>query len=308
MHQKGIFHRDIKPANLLYYKNRCCLTDFGLVWTVEQNTHITTENEAIGPVGIRPPEMEYKADKLRQDMDPQKVDVYLFAKTIWIILTGNYNGFRGENRRDDPMICLNKNQLQLGESIQPLHKMMEKATVYSNLERITVEECLEYIDQQIKIAEGVCASNILEALKYDEGIDEVRNQIISDASVFRKPTKIQSALSRLGGITELIVNDFGEDISLGRLNEIDLVESDIFRISLKNEFAHGCMPRIRKVYLRIQQICITDEHICEINSEKFVSGMKSNVIVHTIKELINNPELEVILDGQYLIVLKRLTR
>ena len=308
LHQKGIFHRDIKPANLLYYKNRCCLTDFGLVWTVEQNTHITTENEAIGPVGIRPPEMEYKADKLRQDMDPQKVDVYLFAKTIWIILTGNYNGFRGEYRRDDPMICLNKNQLQLGESIQPLHKMMEKATVYSNLERITVEECLEYIDQQIKIAEGVCASNILEALKYDEGIDEVRNQIISDASVFRKPTKIQSALSRLGGITELIVNDFGEEISLGRLNEIDLVESDIFRISLKNEFAHGCMPRIRKVYLRIQQICITDEHICEINSEKFVSGMKSNVIVHTIKELVNNPELEVILDGQYLIVLKRLTR
>ena len=112
----------------------------------------------------------------------------------------------------------------------------------------------------------------------------------------------------MGGITELIVKDFGEEISLGRLNEIDLVESDIFRISLKNEFAHGCMPRIRKVYLRIQQICITDEHICEINSEKFVSGMKSNVIVHTIKELINNPELEVILDGQYLIELKRLTR
>ena len=53
LHQEGVFHRDIKPANLLFYNNKCCLTDFGLVWNVDEADHITGVNEAIGPVGIR---------------------------------------------------------------------------------------------------------------------------------------------------------------------------------------------------------------------------------------------------------------
>ena len=38
---------------MLFYNNKCCLTDFGLVWNVDEADHITGVNEAIGPVGIR---------------------------------------------------------------------------------------------------------------------------------------------------------------------------------------------------------------------------------------------------------------
>lgn len=31
LHDKGIFHRDIKPSNIYFYKERACLSDFGLV-------------------------------------------------------------------------------------------------------------------------------------------------------------------------------------------------------------------------------------------------------------------------------------
>lgn len=66
LHQNRVFHRDIKPANLLFYKNKCCLTDFGLAWNVDDGDHITGVNEAIGPVEIRPPEMEFNIEKLKK--------------------------------------------------------------------------------------------------------------------------------------------------------------------------------------------------------------------------------------------------
>ena len=160
--------------------------------------------------------MEYNIDRLRQKIDYQKVDVYLFAKTIWIALTGNYNGFRGEYHRNDLMIYLDKKRLGLGETIEPLHRMMEKATLYSNSrERITLEECLELIDQQIAVAEKRIPKNVLASLLYDENMYEVRNQIASDASIFDTPQKMQVAVSKLEEFAEISVNDFGEKILLG---------------------------------------------------------------------------------------------
>ena len=93
LHKMGVYHRDIKPENILFYNNRLCLSDFGLVWTIQEDNHITGNLEAVGPARIRPPEMEYNIEKVKEDIDFQKVDAYLFVKTIWIILTGNRNGF-----------------------------------------------------------------------------------------------------------------------------------------------------------------------------------------------------------------------
>lgn len=121
LHKMGVYHRDIKPENILFYNNRLCLSDFGLVWTIQEDNHITGNLEAVGPARIRPPEMEYNIEKVKEDIDFQKVDAYLFVKTIWIILTGNRNGFRGEYNRADFRIYLNKNHLKLGRTVEPLH-------------------------------------------------------------------------------------------------------------------------------------------------------------------------------------------
>ena len=32
LHKMGYAHRDIKPSNILWYSNRICLCDFGLLW------------------------------------------------------------------------------------------------------------------------------------------------------------------------------------------------------------------------------------------------------------------------------------
>lgn len=306
LHQKGIYHRDIKPANLLFYKDRCCFTDFGLAWSVENNEHITTENEAVGPAGIRPPEMEYNIDRLRQKIDYQKVDVYLFAKTIWIALTGNYNGFRGEYHRNDLMIYLDKKRLGLGETIEPLHRMMEKATLYSNSERITLEECLELIDQQIAVAEKRIPKNVLASLLYDESMYEVRNQIASDASIFDTPQKMQVAVSKLEEFAEISVNDFGEKISLGVLRKAELIEENVFALTIKNKFAIGGMGRNRKLIVKIKQIIIRDDGSNEISIEKFSAPVNVKTIVHRIGELKSIVEAEIGIDGNYLLLMNRI--
>ena len=64
-------------------------------------------------------------------------------------LTGNRNGFRGEYNRADFRIYLNKNHLKLGRTVEPLHRMMELATVHCNQDRITIEECFDIINQAL---------------------------------------------------------------------------------------------------------------------------------------------------------------
>lgn len=35
LHECGFAHRDIKPKNLLVFEKRLCLSDFGLIWSIE---------------------------------------------------------------------------------------------------------------------------------------------------------------------------------------------------------------------------------------------------------------------------------
>ena len=88
LHAIGYAHRDIKPKNLLMFKKRLYLSDFGLVWNInDQDEHITEAKDCLGTKAIRPPELQPVGDI--NDVDYRKSDVYLYAKTIWMILHCN---------------------------------------------------------------------------------------------------------------------------------------------------------------------------------------------------------------------------
>lgn len=304
LHKSGVFHRDIKPANILYYKNRCFLTDFGLVWNVEEDRHITGNDEALGPDGIRPPEMENHVEKLNIEIDPQKVDVYLFVKTIWIILTGNHKGFRGEYNRTDRMIYLDKNQLNLGKSIEPLHKMLEEATRYDNRERITVDDCLDYIEQQIAIAENTVSESILTSLIYDESLSEVKNQIPSDAKLFYEPEKIILALSKMINTVEVVGEEYGKTVSLGLLNIIERVDADLFKINLRNNASLDGRKN-RKMYVRITQLSISNENISVIETGTITNTDAVNNVVSKLGDYLIGKGDEIALSGCFKFMLKK---
>ena len=134
LHKKNHAHRDIKPENILFYNNETFLSDFGLVWDSYDDQNLTSIGEGIGPNRIRPPELDAYSEKVA-DYDFQASDIYLFAKTIWIVLTEYKNGFRGEYSRGDPAICLNHFSLDLGSTLEPLHKLLDGATKHDYADR-----------------------------------------------------------------------------------------------------------------------------------------------------------------------------
>ncbi|WP_287204328.1 MULTISPECIES: protein kinase [Alteromonadales] len=91
LHNKNISHRDIKPSNILLYEERLYFTDFGLV-KYPKRENITPERRDVGAKFTMAPEMRRYADSA----DGLKADVYSFAKTIWIALTGEERGFDGQ--------------------------------------------------------------------------------------------------------------------------------------------------------------------------------------------------------------------
>ncbi|MGP5012065.1 protein kinase domain-containing protein [Psychrobacter glacincola] len=91
LHDKGYYHRDIKPANILFVDDRLYLADFGLV-KFPNNKDITEEKADVGPKFTMAPEMRRNASIASGEF----ADVYSFAKTLWITITGNHKCFDGQ--------------------------------------------------------------------------------------------------------------------------------------------------------------------------------------------------------------------
>lgn len=91
LHSKNIAHRDIKPANILYFNNRLCLADFGLV-KYPGKENITPDKRDVGAKFTMAPEMRREASSA----DGMPADVFSLAKSLWIALTKQEKGFDGQ--------------------------------------------------------------------------------------------------------------------------------------------------------------------------------------------------------------------
>ncbi len=152
LHELGYAHRDIKPKNLLVLEGKVCLADFGLVWNIsDTDEHVTEVNDRLGPQAIRPPELQ-PVEKI-DGIDYRKSDVYLYAKTIWMVLQCNNSGFPSEYARTVDAIYISKEKFQL-ETAESLDCLLEVATKYNYWERAGIEECINYIENQLRIIKG----------------------------------------------------------------------------------------------------------------------------------------------------------
>lgn len=97
IHDLGFSHRDIKPDNILWYNEKPCFCDFGLVKDENDTANLTKNEKNLGAKFTIAPEMKRNP----YNSDGKKADIYSFAKTIWMLLTGDELGFEGSYNFED---------------------------------------------------------------------------------------------------------------------------------------------------------------------------------------------------------------
>lgn len=155
LHSLGYCHRDIKPANIFIKDKTVLLGDLGLVWN-EEYEDLTMIGEGIGPANTRPPEC-YKgfANTIPNELQ-YAVDVYEFAKTMWMILKNEKNCFNGQYHSGLMNVSIELDDFQQDsrfyiKTLGPLHNLLEIATRDDSLQRPTIEELLSKMNKFIEV-------------------------------------------------------------------------------------------------------------------------------------------------------------
>lgn len=154
LHSRKIAHRDIKPENVLALDGRLCLSDFGLVKYPDLSP-MTPERRDVGAKFTMAPEMRREAS----EADGLPADVFSFAKTLWICLTGEKLGF------DGPYIATSSVGLRnfLGdEYTTTLDEVMTACTQHDPAARPTIERVIEKLRDWRTVVEDFHLRNARE--------------------------------------------------------------------------------------------------------------------------------------------------
>ena len=175
LHEKKWAHRDIKPENILFHQNRLYLVDFGLLWK-QGEKRLTIHEERIGPYKILPPELTL-VNPQDDSVDFCASDVYLFAKVLWMMLMRDNEGFSGPYDRKRGMVYLPLDHYSSEVStLEPLHQMFEQTTIDDFHKRITMDECIDFLETQLCL------------IQYNEKPHQYW-QIKTDSFIFSEKTK-----------------------------------------------------------------------------------------------------------------------
>nr|MBV6628679.1 protein kinase [Oceanococcus sp. HetDA_MAG_MS8] len=154
LHQQGYSHRDIKPANILFYDNQLCFSDFGLVKFPERED-LTPQKRDVGAKFTMAPEMRRRA----ADADGIRADVYSFAKTLWIAITGEDLGFDGQYNPDSVLAL--RSHLE-GLYTTPLDRLLTECTDTDPNRRPSMASVRDRIKEWVALTEDFFKRNQLE--------------------------------------------------------------------------------------------------------------------------------------------------
>lgn len=141
LHARGVSHRDVKPDNLFRWNNAWAVGDFGLV-RIPEMPRVTHTTERLGPWAILPPEMR----RVARNADGKAADVYLLAKTLWILLTREKNGFDGPYVPDDRVLSL-ESRCGWDSFVHPLEELIAASTRNDPFQRPTMQQFVEVLDK-----------------------------------------------------------------------------------------------------------------------------------------------------------------
>jgi serine/threonine-protein kinase len=154
LHALEIHHRDIKPPNLLRLRGRLCFSDFGLV-KYPGRADVTPAQHNVGPKFLMAPEMRRDA----RSAAGGPADVYSFAKTLWVALTGRALGFDGQYV---PEGGLGIGPLHPDVFVAPLDELLVRCTDDDPALRPTMDEVEAHLADWVSTMADFHARNLKE--------------------------------------------------------------------------------------------------------------------------------------------------
>ena len=212
IHERDKAHRDIKPENILVLNGKLVLSDFGLCWGIGEE-RLTGLNERVGPYKIMPPELERVQTDLDLDFKPS--DVYLFSKVLWMTLKGDNIGFRGQYQRGEVQIYLNKEDYDNVITLEPIHKLIEQATFEDMNKRISIHQCIDYLELQRYFLDErereLLSIELVSRLLYDEHSKMIIERTKPDELIYEDKGTIFSMLRGVIPISKIMVKSLNDE-------------------------------------------------------------------------------------------------
>lgn len=191
LHRDGFEHRDIKPENILVFDGKPYLSDFGLLFDENDlESHITEEGEDLGPQGLRPPEGNGYVRGIDPIFGYKPFDVYLFAKTCWMILNGRFDNkcFLGRFNRFFVAELID-NEAPQGVSLEPFYEMLEAATAENAFMRPSIDKCCKLLEDQLELVKKD-DTDLANAYKQKAVINNFQGRHKPDGTIYKNRSDI----------------------------------------------------------------------------------------------------------------------
>lgn len=198
VHERGYAHRDIKPGNLLLTEDsKIVLTDFGIVWEINQES-ITKENEKIGPYSFMAPEMFCYVNK-RKELRP--ADIFSFGQVAYCMFYCKKYGLGTTFIRE---VYENEEEKQ-DILMEPFYQFLERATHVNPGKRLEMNECLDLLREFLKIL--LQDREIIKKWETKKLEREIMTEYEPDGKTYYELIKISSIIKKLAKNYSFFIND-----------------------------------------------------------------------------------------------------
>lgn len=170
-----------------------------------------------------PPELENVQTDL--DLDFRPSDVYLFAKVLWMTLKGDNIGFRGQYQRGDVQIFLNKENFDDVITLEPIHKLIEEATFEDMNKRISIHQCIDYLELQSKLLSErereMLSDELVSQLLYDEHSKTIIERAVPGQLIYEDKDTIFTMLKGIIPISKIKVKSLIDEQKVKQIQLTD---------------------------------------------------------------------------------------
>ena len=129
-------------------------------------------------------------------------------------LKGDNIGFRGQYQRGDVQIFLNKENFGDVITLEPIHKLIEQATFEDMNKRISIHQCIDYLELQLNLLNErereLLSDELVSQLLYDEHSKMVIERAKPDELIYEDEGTIFSMLRGVIPISTIMVKSLND--------------------------------------------------------------------------------------------------